>query len=128
MNILIVTSHLNKGGIPKYVLSLAKGLSRKNRVIVASWGGEWMPKLAKYGCEFVRIPLNTKSVLSPKICESFSLLKPFLQDVNVDVVHANTRVSQFLAFLIWKFLKVPYVATFHGYYRPHIFRKIFCWF
>jgi fructose-1-phosphate kinase PfkB-like protein len=40
MRILLLTTHLNPGGIASYLVSLAKGLkSRNHNVIVASSGG-----------------------------------------------------------------------------------------
>lgn len=125
MNILIITTHLNIGGIARYVINLAKGLSEKHNVVIASYKGFWQKKLEGTSCTFLPIPLNTKSIISLKILKSFFILKDYLSSHKIDLIHANTRVSQCLAFLIWKFLKVPYVSTFHGYYRPRIFRRLF---
>ena len=125
MNILIITSHMNPGGISRYVINIVKGLSGKHSLFVASSGGEWEERLEKLGCKHIFIPLSTKSIFSLKVFKSFFILKRFISAYNIDLVHAHTRVSQFLAYLIWRLLNIPYVSTFHGYYRPHIFRKIF---
>jgi len=45
MRILLLTTHLNVGGIPRYVINLAKFLARKNFVVVATSGGEWEKEL-----------------------------------------------------------------------------------
>ncbi len=126
MNILILTSHLNIGGIPRYVINLAKFLKRKgDNVYVGSRGGFWEEVLLKEGLELLRLPLNTKSILSPKIIRAFSLIGEFLRTHKIDIIHANTRVTQFLAYLVYKKKKIPYISTFHGCYRPHIFRRLF---
>ncbi len=126
MNILILTTHLNVGGIPRYVISLAKNLARNaNKVYLGSNGGEWQDKLnSNAGIEHIYLPINTKSILSPRIIKSFNILKSLVESRNIDIIHANTRVTQFLGFLLYKRFKVPYVSAFHGCYRPHFFRKI----
>ncbi len=126
MRILLLTTHLNVGGIPRYVINLAKFLARKNFVVVATSGGEWEKELVGVSNTVVlNLPIATKSILSPKIAKSFHLLSRFLKKRKVDIVHANTRVTQSLAHRLWVTRKIPYVSTFHGCYRPHLFRKLF---
>jgi glycosyltransferase involved in cell wall biosynthesis len=125
MKILLIHSHLNAGGITRYVLHLASELKRRgHQVWVASSGGEWEAKFKNNGIEIVKIPLKTKSIASPKILQSFFAVKRFLKTQKIDVIHAHNRVSQFLAFLVWVFMKIPYVSTFHGFYRPLFLRKL----
>ncbi|HEC70006.1 MAG TPA: glycosyltransferase family 1 protein [Candidatus Omnitrophica bacterium] len=125
MNILILTSHLNIGGIPRYVINLAKYLKRRGeRVLVGASPGVWQSKLIQESIEVISLPLNTKSILSFKIRESFKILNKFLEAEKIDIIHANTRVTQFLGFRLFKARKVPYISAFHGCYRPHIFRRL----
>jgi len=124
LNVLILTTHLRTGGITRYVYNLAKGLKQAGHgVWVASSGGLWGDSLKEEGMECVEIPLNTKSILSPRIFQSFLALRRFLAKQPVDLIHCNTRVSQFLGFLLWRTLKIPYVCTFHGYYKPRWSRR-----
>jgi len=126
MNILILTTHLNPGGVSRYVLNLAKGLVReKHTVWVASSGGSWVGELEASGARHKTIPIKTKSICSPKIWFSFLALKKMIGQANIDLIHANSRVTQCLGDLIYKVLAVPYVAAFHGFYKPGIFRKLF---
>lgn len=125
MNILILTTHLNPGGIPRYVITLAQELSSRNRVWVASSGGAWTPKITAAGVGFEYIPINTKSVLSPKVMRSVSILSGFIRDNDIQIIHANTRVTQYVAHLLHKRCGVKYVSTFHGFYKPHFFRRFF---
>ncbi len=121
MNILILSTHLNPGGISRYILNLAKGLTqRAHRVWCASSCGTWLNKLDTH---YRYIPMRTKSILSPKIFFSLLLIIPFIKKNKIEVVHANTRVSQCLAHLIYRFLGIPYVSTFHGFYQPSFFRR-----
>ncbi|MBU1121863.1 MAG: glycosyltransferase family 4 protein [Candidatus Omnitrophica bacterium] len=125
MNILILTTHLNKGGVSRYVLNLAIGLKKRgNTVWVASRGGEWVSKLDVEGVCHRTIPIQTKSICSPKITLSLFNLLPFIKKNNIEIIHSNSRVTQCLGFFLSKLLKIPYISAFHGYYRPTIFRKL----
>ena len=125
MNVLILTSHLKIGGIPRYVINLAKGLkSLGDEVWVASSGGEWQVELDSQDIGHLTIPIKTKSIASPKILDSFSAISGFIEDKSIDIIHANTRVTQALAYLLYKRRNIPYVSTFHGCYRSHIVRRL----
>ncbi|MFH1767935.1 MAG: glycosyltransferase family 4 protein [Candidatus Omnitrophota bacterium] len=125
MNILILTTHLNTGGISRYVTNLARGLSLSNNVWIGSCGGKWAGELSAAGVRYKTVPINTKSILSPKIFLSLLILIPLVIKEKIDIIHANTRVTQFLAFLLHKACGRSYVSTFHGFYRRHIFRRLF---
>lgn len=129
MNILILTTHLNSGGITSYVISLARGLKACGyNVVVASSGGSCLGMLYGKGIAHIPIPIRTKSELSPKIACSFMRLLRVIKENNIQIVHSQTRVTQVLGFLLSKFAGVTFVSTCHGFFRPKLFRKIFpCW-
>lgn len=125
MNILILTTHLNPGGISRYVINLSRGLSKqKHKVWVSSSGGEWVKRLEDSRIKHKYIPIKTKSICSIKIFISFLKLRNFIRHEKIDVIHSNTRVTQRLGSLIYKKLGVPYLSTYHGFYRPTILRKL----
>ena len=125
MNILILTTHLNPGGISRYVINLAKGLVKQDhRVWIACSGGQWTDKLNASRINYKFIPIRTKSICSIKVFLSFLYLRKFISQEKIDIIHSNTRVTQFLGFLIYKKLATPYVCAYHGFYRPSIFRKL----
>ena len=124
MTVLLVTPHLRVGGVPKYIITLAKGLcDRGCEVIVASSGGEWV-RLLDPRVTFVKVPLKTKSPVSIKIFRTAAALVGIIRRRHVDVMHANTRVGQLASFWASLFSKVPYVSTYHGFYKAHFFRKL----
>jgi len=124
MNILILTTHLNPGGLSRYVLNLSTSLAKqKHNVWVACSGGEWIKRLSIGGVNYKFIPIRTKSICSIKILFSFLALRKFIRQEKIDIVHSNTRVTQFLSFLIYKRFNVSYIGAFHGFYRPSFFRK-----
>ncbi len=125
MNILLLTNHLNTGGITRYVLNLSYGLKKRgHRVFVGSLPG-WGEKFLKENdISFLRLALKTKSILSPQIIFSYFILKRFIIRENIQLIHAQTRITQFLALLLSKKLNIAYVSTFHGFYRAHLIRKM----
>ncbi|MCM8831245.1 MAG: glycosyltransferase family 4 protein [Candidatus Omnitrophica bacterium] len=126
MNILLLCTHLNPGGISRYVITLAGQFQEMgHNVWVGSSGGIWLEELKNKNIKHKFIPINTKSIVSPKIIFSFFFLLPFLYKNKIQLVHCNTRVTQFLGYLIYKFLKIPYISTFHGFYRKTFFRRYF---
>ena len=125
MNILILTTHLNPGGLSRYVLNLSSSLRRQNyNVWVACSNGEWIARLEASGVKYKYIPIKTKSICSLKILFSFLALRRVIKQENFDLVHCNTRVTQLLGFLIYKQFKIPYIGGYHGFYRKSIFRKL----
>lgn len=124
MNILILANHLNIGGITRYVLNLSFGLrSKGHSVFVGSLPG-WGEKFLKENdIGFIRLPLKTKSVFSVQLIFSYFILKRFIKGKKIDLIHAQTRITQFLAALLSRRLNIAYVCTFHGFYRPHLIRR-----
>ncbi|MFA5008363.1 MAG: glycosyltransferase family 4 protein [Candidatus Omnitrophota bacterium] len=125
MRILLLCTHLNAGGISRYILTLAKGLKKNGHQVWVSCApeGEWVSLLEEESIPYKSIPIKTKSLFSPKILISFFTLLPFVKKEKIDIIHSNSRVTQFLGFLLYKFAKVPYVSTFHGFYRKSRARK-----
>ncbi len=129
MNILYLTNHLNIGGISSYVLTLAGGMKKRgHNVYIASSGGETLPRFSGEGIEYIPIPIKTKSEISYKVLLSkFKILKA-IKEKNIDIIHANTRVTQVLSFLAQRACGKPYVSTCHGFFKKRLFRRIFpCW-
>jgi len=125
MGILLICTHLNAGGISRYVLTLAKGLKKNGHRVWVSCApyGEWLTKLTEEGIGYKAIPIKTKSIFSIKILISFLALVKFIKKEKIDIIHSNSRVTQFLGFLLCKATKIPYVSTFHGLYRKSRARK-----
>lgn len=126
MNILFLSTHLNIGGISSYLLTLGKGLKkRSHNLYIASSGGQLENRVIEEGMEFIRIPIKTKSEISPKILFSFIKLSQLLKEKDINIIHAHTRVTQVLASWLCYFSHIPYVSTCHGFFRPHFWRKVF---
>lgn len=127
--VLHLTTHLNRGGIATYIVSLAKALSEKGqRVCVASSGGDMESELAAAGISHLELDIKTKSEISPKLFIARRKLIKFISDNKINLIHAHTRVTQVLADSVSRKTKVPYVTTCHGFFKPRFFRRIHpCW-
>jgi glycosyltransferase involved in cell wall biosynthesis len=111
------------------VSSLAKGLKLRNHnVIVASYGGELVEFLKKQEIRHETIDIATKSDLSPKILFSLFKISNIIRRDNIEIIHAQTRVTQVLSYWTYKFFSIPYVSTCHGFFKSRFNRIFFpCW-
>ena len=129
MNILLITNHLNVGGISSYLFTLASGLKQKgHNVYLASNGGELEDKFSAAGITHFKVSLNTKNEVDPKIIYSFFKLRKEIKKINIDLVHSNSRTTQVLGNLLSRSLAVPHIFTCHGFFKPRLSRRMFpCW-
>ena len=130
MKILLLTTHLDTGGIPIYVVGLARGLKQAGHDPVVVSSGGWLEKrLFEMGIRHYKVPCHTSSELNPKLWTLvFPSLLRIVHNERPDLVHAHTRVTQVLAQGLRLFTGVTYVTTCHGLYRFRIGRRLFrCW-
>ena len=125
MRILILATHLNAGGIARYILSLTKGLTAKNhQVFVVTGGGELEENLKIVGGQHFRFNIRTKSEADPRLYWALGALSKLIKDKKIDVIHAQTRVTQVMATFQRRLNKTPYVSTCHGFYKPKLARRL----
>ncbi len=129
MNILILATHCNTGGITSYVLTLTKGLVQKGHSVhIVTSGGDREKECERVGAIHVRLSIRTKSEVSYKVFMGIPAIIKLVKQQQCDVIHAQTRVTQVMAAIVSFFTRVPYVATCHGFFKPRFFRRIFpCW-
>lgn len=123
MNILHVASHVNIGGVSRYILSLSQALHRRgHRVVIASGGGELEAEAVASGVTHWRVPLHTSAEFSLQADRATRQLAARLQQERPDILHAHTRVGQVVAHRLSQRHSIPYVTTWHGFFRPNIGR------
>ncbi|MBI3322051.1 MAG: glycosyltransferase family 4 protein [Candidatus Omnitrophica bacterium] len=130
MKILLLTTHLDTGGIPVYVVSLARGLKRHGHEPVVLSNGGWMEKqLTEEGIANLTVSCRTSSELNPKLwLKVFPRLLRAIREERPHLLHAHTRVTQVLGWAASLITRVPLVTTCHGLYKYRIGRRIFrCW-
>ena len=125
MTVVQLTSHLDVGGITRYVLSLSQRLvQRGHRVIVASDGGHCEADVKVLGLTHWRLPLHTSAEWSPQVFHAGRALAQRLRQEPVDLVHAHTRVGQVVADRLSRHLGIPYVTTWHGIFKRRLGRRL----
>ena len=68
MRILILSTHLNTGGISRYILTLTQGLQHDgHHVHVVTAGGDMVGELLQTGANHLVLNIKTKSELDLKI-------------------------------------------------------------
>ncbi len=108
------------------MISLSSGLNKKgHNCFIASSGGQAEEKFRACGITLINIPINTKCEVSPKILISFLKLKKELRTQKIDIIHANTRVTQVLGAIFSRFCNYPYISTCHGFFKKRFFRMVF---
>jgi glycosyltransferase involved in cell wall biosynthesis len=129
VKILLMANHLNTGGISSYILTLSKGLTQQgHHVYVMTSGGNLTEKLEAGGVMHVPLGFRTKSEADPRIYLSLKRVADFIRRENIDVIHANTRVTQVMAHFLSQQTGVPFVSTCHGFFKIRLFRRMFpCW-
>jgi len=129
MNILFLTTHANTGGITSYILTLGEALIKSgHKVWVVSSGGDCVPRIEAAGMRHVTLNIRTKSEVHPKLLLSLPILDRLVRDEKIDIIHAQTRVTQVMGFCASRSTGVKMITTCHGFFKPRWFRKTFpCW-
>jgi glycosyltransferase involved in cell wall biosynthesis len=126
MKILLLTNHFNAGGITSYLTTLSGGLVKQGHtVIIASGDGECVANLEALGVRHVPVGLNVKCEWHPAVWIAAFRLATLVKNEHIDIIHANTRSSQWCAAVVMFLRRVPYVTTCHGFFRPRIGRLMF---
>lgn len=129
MNILLLTTRLNLGGIGVYTTSLASALKKKGqKVIVASSGGRLTDELKKNNIEHINLAIDTSADIGPHTLAAYLRLSSLIRERGIQVVHAQTRVTQVIAHLLHKREKIAFISTCHGFFKRRWFRRLLpCW-
>lgn len=129
MKILFLSTHANTGGITSYLLTLTNGLIRQgHEVHLITSGGDQIETFQRLGVKMFILNFKTKSELDPKIYLALFPLKKYIQEHKIDVIHAQTRVTQVMGQCLKIMTGKFYVSTCHGFFKPRLSRKFFpCW-
>lgn len=74
-----------------------------------------LSKLAYAGGEHVTLPLDSKNPF--QLWKNVELLARLIREKNIHLVHARSRAPAWSAYLACKRTGVPFLTTFHGYYK-----------
>ena len=129
MRILMLTTHLNVGGITSYLYTLVKHQQRfGHHVVLVSSGGGRQEDFEILGAETLSLNIRTKSELHPKIYAALKPLRQLIRARQIDIVHAHTRVTQVMGQCLRYRRSIPFCTTCHGFFRPRLSRRLWpCW-
>lgn len=125
MNILFLTTHLNTGGITTYLYTLTKGLrAAGHKVFLVSSGGNRVDDFLKLGAHHEALIVRTKFEFDLRNYPALKRLTKIIKENKIDIIHANTRVTQVMAAYLSRKTGCPFVSTCHGFFTPKFARRL----
>ncbi|MDP1864030.1 MAG: glycosyltransferase family 4 protein [Thiobacillus sp.] len=118
LTVLQLLPALESGGVERGTLEIAQALVEYgHRALVMSAGGRQVAPLIASGAEHFAWPIGNKSL---KTLFLVGKLRTFLQEQQVDILHARSRVPAWIAYLAWRGMnpatRPRFVTTVHGLY------------
>ena len=125
MKILLLTTHLNPGGITSYLYNLAKGLvATRHTVYLVSAGGSRAGEFQDLGVTLWQWPIRTKCECSWRLLVPLWPLRRLIMQHGIEVIHAHTRVTQVMGAALAKVTYCPVITTCHGFFKRRLSRRI----
>ncbi|MFH0753264.1 MAG: glycosyltransferase family 4 protein [Candidatus Omnitrophota bacterium] len=126
MKILLLANHCNTGGITTYMLTLAREYVRLGHMVyMASSGGDALAQAEALGVKHLHIPsLKVKCEFHPFLFPAGFRIAALVKECGIDILHPQTRVTQFVAVMASFLSERPYVSTCHGFFKPRLSRRV----
>ena len=119
--ILILSNHINPGGITSYILTARKAIEEEGHsVFLASSGGLYSDNFTHY-----LLPINGKNAFSLHNLLLHCRLSELVSQEKIDLLWAHTRITSVLSAIVSREKGIPYITTAHGFYSPNFGRRIF---
>ena len=113
--ILQVLPRLDSGGVERGTIDISDAIVKEGwRSVVASSGGQLVPKITRNGGTHVELPLHKKNPFT--IWRNISRLEKLIKKENLSLIHARSRAPAWAAYYAAKRCGIPFVTTFHGTY------------
>ncbi|HQP09792.1 MAG TPA: glycosyltransferase, partial [Candidatus Omnitrophota bacterium] len=126
MNVLQIIPELNVGGVETGTVDFAKYLiDHGHGAVVVSHGGVLVPDLEGFGARHYTLPVHKKSLWT--MIKTVKDLRSIIQEEQIDIVHARSRVPAWIAYFACRRTKAAFVTTCHGYYSSHWFSQVMGW-
>lgn len=112
-----------------YVVTLAESLKQNgHEVFVSSCGGELVERLDRENIPHIKIDIDTKFELNPKVMAGICGLRGPVRKNSIEIIHTNTRVTQVMGKALSLMTAARHVSTCHGFFKPRAPRVLFgCW-
>jgi glycosyltransferase involved in cell wall biosynthesis len=114
--ILQVIPALDAGGAERTTVDVADALVQNGfAALVASQGGRLEKELAQAGGELIRMNAATKAPHT--IFANAMALRDLIRKRGIRLIHARSRAPAWSALLAARWSRIPFVATYHGFYK-----------
>lgn len=125
MRILHITSHLQVGGVARHVVTVSRACAQRgHQVAVAAEAGALAADLAVAGVAHWPVPLQTSVEFGQRASRATQQIAARLAQEPMDLLHAHTRTAQVVADRLSRRTGIPYVATWHGFFRLNLGRLL----
>jgi glycosyltransferase involved in cell wall biosynthesis len=126
LTVVQILPALGSGGVERGTLEVGKYLVEQgHRSIVISAGGGLVAQLQREGSEHIEWDVGRKSLWTLRLVPR---LRRFLQDNQVDILHARSRIPGWVSYLAWKKMasgaRPRFITTVHGLYSVSAYSAI----
>lgn len=126
MNILQILPELNIGGVETGTVDFARYLVEKgHKSVVVSSGGRLVDSLVQGGSRHYELKVHKKNLFS--ILFAIKPLIKIIEDEQIDIVHARSRVPAWIAYFACLQTKAQFATTCHGYYKSILTSRVMGW-
>ena len=115
VTVLQIVPDLEPGGVAYAAIGTAAALSRAGAsALIASRGGRLVSELQARGGLFTPFPAHARNPVSMAV--NVRRLAQLIASERVDVVHARSRASAWVAYAATRLTRTPFVTSFRGSY------------
>ena len=119
LTVLQIVPRMDMGGAEQGTLEITEAIMREGgRALIATSGGQLLPRITKAGGEVIAMNVDTKNPLN--LWQNARLLARLIQDLGIDVVHARSRAPAWSAYWAAERTGTPFVTTYHGAYAEDV--------
>ena len=116
LTVLQIVPRMETGGVERGTLEITEAIVREGgRAIVATAGGQLLPRITKAGGQVIAMNADTKNPLN--LWQNARLLARLIKDLQIDIVHARSRAPAWSAYWAAERAGAHFVTTYHGAYR-----------
>jgi glycosyltransferase involved in cell wall biosynthesis len=119
LTVLQIVPRMEMGGVERGTLEITEAIVREGgRAIVATAGGQLLPRITKAGGQVIAMNADTKNPLN--LWQNARLLARLIQDLQIDIVHARSRAPAWSAYWATQRTGASFITTYHGTYSEDI--------
>jgi glycosyltransferase involved in cell wall biosynthesis len=116
LTVLQIVPRMEIGGIERGTLEITEAIAREGgRALIATAGGQMLPRVAKAGGEVIAMNVDTGNPLN--LWQNARLLARLITDLEIDIVHARSRAPAWSAYWATRRTGAHFITTYHGAYR-----------